>query len=274
MEGAGEGVEDKQAKGAQQIPVEIVQEILDRLPLKSLARFRCVSELWYDLIDPIMDRLLHEDILRRLQRVKEAQRSIKALYSEQKEEEGVDDFLACRAQVKAKMDEMLSLLDVRDCDYDMNRYINGLPGARDFVGKLREDLAGDNDESLREMDAWINVAFVFQRVFAPATGFAVNSSTPSLSSSEDSAGGGGGRAFSVIDEFSFWRKKPDLAEAVAAIMALAAVIRSSEATTMMELEIELKMASDALKTSDLNKALSPNWNMCNTIADVALQADK
>ncbi|XP_020268533.1 pentatricopeptide repeat-containing protein At1g26460, mitochondrial-like [Asparagus officinalis] len=29
------------------------------------------------------------------------------------------------------------------------------------------------------------------------------------------------------------------------------------------------------KTSDLNKALSPNWNMCkcNTNADVALQAD-
>ncbi|ONK60253.1 uncharacterized protein A4U43_C08F16100 [Asparagus officinalis] len=27
------------------------------------------------------------------------------------------------------------------------------------------------------------------------------------------------------------------------------------------------------KTSDQNKALSPNWNMCNTIADVALQAD-
>ncbi|ONK68906.1 uncharacterized protein A4U43_C05F17270 [Asparagus officinalis] len=44
---------------------------------------------------------------------------------------------------------------------------------------------------------------------------------------------------------------------------------------MMELEIELKKASNALKTSDLNKALSPNWNMCkcNTNADVALQAD-
>lgn len=57
----------------------------------------------------------------------------------------------------------------------------------------------------------------------------------------------GGGAFDVIDEFNFWRKKPDLAEAVAAIMALSAVIRSSEATTMMELEIELKKASDALK---------------------------
>ncbi|OAY66049.1 Translation initiation factor eIF-2B subunit alpha [Ananas comosus] len=46
------------------------------------------------------------------------------------------------------------------------------------------------------------------------------------------------------------RRKPDLAEAVAAIMALAAVIRSSEATTMMELEIELKTASDTLKSWD------------------------
>ncbi|KAG6504830.1 translation initiation factor eIF-2B subunit alpha-like [Zingiber officinale] len=56
--------------------------------------------------------------------------------------------------------------------------------------------------------------------------------------------------FSVIDEFNHWRKKPDLAEAVAAIMALSAVIRSSEATTMMELEIELNKASDTLKSWD------------------------
>ncbi|CAA6659286.1 unnamed protein product [Spirodela intermedia] len=69
-----------------------------------------------------------------------------------------------------------------------------------------------------------------------------------LEQAEEAACGG---AFDVIDEFNFWRKKPDLAEAVAAIMALSAVIRSSEATTMMELEIELKKASDALKSSDL-----------------------
>lgn len=56
-----------------------------------------------------------------------------------------------------------------------------------------------------------------------------------------------GKAFSVIDEFNNWRKQPDLAEAVAAIRALAKVISSSEATTMMELEIELKSASDSLK---------------------------
>lgn len=56
-----------------------------------------------------------------------------------------------------------------------------------------------------------------------------------------------GKTFSVIDEFNNWRKQPDLAEAVAAIRALASVIRSSEATTMMELEIELKKAADSLK---------------------------
>ncbi|PIA43247.1 hypothetical protein AQUCO_02000584v1 [Aquilegia coerulea] len=56
--------------------------------------------------------------------------------------------------------------------------------------------------------------------------------------------------FSVIDEFNRWRKQPDLAEAVAAILALASVIRSSQATTMMELEIELKKASDSLKSWD------------------------
>lgn len=62
---------------------------------------------------------------------------------------------------------------------------------------------------------------------------------------------GSGKPFSVIDEFNNWRKQPDLAEAVAAIRALAAVIRSSEATTMMELEIELKKASDSLKVRAL-----------------------
>jgi translation initiation factor eIF-2B subunit alpha len=36
---------------------------------------------------------------------------------------------------------------------------------------------------------------------------------------------------------------------VAAIRALAAVIRNCQATTMMELEIELKKASDSLKVS-------------------------
>ncbi|KAF5732085.1 translation initiation factor eIF-2B subunit alpha-like [Tripterygium wilfordii] len=60
----------------------------------------------------------------------------------------------------------------------------------------------------------------------------------------------GGKAFSVIDEFNSWRKQPDLAEAVAAIRALAAVIRNSQAMTMMELEIELKKASDSLKSWD------------------------
>ncbi|THF94461.1 hypothetical protein TEA_020673 [Camellia sinensis var. sinensis] len=65
---------------------------------------------------------------------------------------------------------------------------------------------------------------------------------PTENASSDS-----GKTFSVIDEFDNWRKQPDLAEAVAAIRALASVIRSSEATTMMELEIELKKASDSLK---------------------------
>ncbi|GLT59994.1 hypothetical protein SLA2020_327850 [Shorea laevis] len=65
-----------------------------------------------------------------------------------------------------------------------------------------------------------------------------------------SAVGDAGKPFSVIDEFNSWRKQPDLAEAVAAIRALAAVIRASQATTMMELEIELKKASDSLKSWD------------------------
>ncbi|KAF7843676.1 translation initiation factor eIF-2B subunit alpha-like [Senna tora] len=70
--------------------------------------------------------------------------------------------------------------------------------------------------------------------------------------------------FSVIDEFNNWRKQPDLAEAVAAIRALAAMIKSSEATTMMELEIELKKASDSLK--DLRNIVPPKklqWSVAS-----------
>lgn len=73
---------------------------------------------------------------------------------------------------------------------------------------------------------------------------------PVENSSSSFKAGDLGKPFSVIYEFNNWRKQPDLAEAVAAIRALASVIRSSEATTMMELEIELKKASDSLKSWD------------------------
>nr|XP_024399407.1 translation initiation factor eIF-2B subunit alpha-like isoform X2 [Physcomitrium patens]PNR38039.1 hypothetical protein PHYPA_021150 [Physcomitrium patens] len=58
------------------------------------------------------------------------------------------------------------------------------------------------------------------------------------------------KPFSVIHEFDAWRKNPELAEAVAAIKALTAVIKRSGASTMMGLEVELKEASDALKAWD------------------------
>jgi hypothetical protein len=65
--------------------------------------------------------------------------------------------------------------------------------------------------------------------------------------SRESSGRKGGLSASVIQEFHYWHRKPELAEAVAAIKALTAVIKRSEATTMMGLEIELKEASEALK---------------------------
>lgn len=71
-----------------------------------------------------------------------------------------------------------------------------------------------------------------------------SSKTPSR---ENSGRRNGGLSSSVIQEFYFWRRKPELAEAVAAIKALTAVIKRSEATTMMGLEIDLKEASEALK---------------------------
>ncbi|KAL9250316.1 Translation initiation factor eIF2B subunit alpha-like protein [Drosera capensis] len=76
--------------------------------------------------------------------------------------------------------------------------------------------------------------------------------TPSSEELEIEGGvrGGGEGKGNVIDEFNGWRRQPELAEAVAAIKALASVIRLSGATTMMELEIELKKASDSLKSWD------------------------
>ena len=72
-----------------------------------------------------------------------------------------------------------------------------------------------------------------------------------------------GKPFSVIDEFNNWRKQPDLAEAVAAIRALASVIRSSEATTMMELEMQLKKASDSLKVCSFSSLSLARFSRIN-----------
>lgn len=83
------------------------------------------------------------------------------------------------------------------------------------------------------------------------------------SSGDSGDGKGGSKAFSVIEEFNNWRKQPDLAEAVAAIRALAAVIRNSEANTMMELEIELKKASDSLKVSEFGLFICVLIMRCN-----------
>ncbi|XP_071685625.1 putative F-box protein At4g38870 [Rutidosis leptorrhynchoides] len=42
--------------GDQQLPVDIIYNILSRMPLKSLARFQCVSKVWYKYInDPYLE---------------------------------------------------------------------------------------------------------------------------------------------------------------------------------------------------------------------------
>ena len=51
----------------------------------------------------------------------------------------------------------------------------------------------------------------------------------------------------VVEEFNKYRSDPDLAMAVAAIKALTGVIKRSEASTMMGLEIELRKAAELLK---------------------------
>lgn len=84
-------------------------------------------------------------------------------------------------------------------------------------------------------------------------------SDDAVSENTASSGEEKGKMFSVVDEFNNWRKQPDLAEAVAAIRALASVIRSSQAKTMMELEIELKKASDSLKVCILFRFCLANF---------------
>lgn len=76
---------------------------------------------------------------------------------------------------------------------------------------------------------------------------AAEAASGDVSVSSEGTAGGEVRGVGVIEEFNYWRKKPDLAEAVAAIMALGAAIKSSEANTMIELDIELKKASNTLK---------------------------
>ncbi|KAL0002508.1 hypothetical protein SO802_016289 [Lithocarpus litseifolius] len=71
-----------------------------------------------------------------------------------------------------------------------------------------------------------------------------------------------GKSFCVINEFNNWQKQPNLAEAVAAIRALATVIRASEANTMMELEIELKKAFDSLKVKFLCLSFLASCSIC------------
>lgn len=65
----------------------------------------------------------------------------------------------------------------------------------------------------------------------------------------------------MLREFDRWRREPELAIAVAAIKALTAVIRKSEAATLMGLEIELRHASAALKAR--NKTLISVSTACD-----------
>ncbi|KAJ0469115.1 putative F-box domain-containing protein [Helianthus annuus] len=42
------------------LPSEIIFNILSRMPVKSLARFRCVSKLWCDYIDDPYLKIIHD----------------------------------------------------------------------------------------------------------------------------------------------------------------------------------------------------------------------
>ncbi|ONK63568.1 uncharacterized protein A4U43_C07F16600 [Asparagus officinalis] len=122
------------------IPMDIAREILDRLPLKSLARFKCVSKLWSSSISLVISQRLREEWHRKLSRFREIRRSLP--FNELKQ-----------LRLEAKLDEMVSVL--RFDDDDVSRCINCSPGLRDSVTGLRDELAGCNDKLLTDIDALI-----------------------------------------------------------------------------------------------------------------------
>ncbi|ONK73829.1 uncharacterized protein A4U43_C03F10 [Asparagus officinalis] len=128
---------NKKARVHVHIPTEITQEILGRLPLKSLARFKCVSSLWSSLIQPIISRRLRDETGRslwssliqpiisrrlrdetgrRMRKFVEARRSIEAICDESDEWDSmeVDHLRACGARMRAEVDEILSVVCAED----------------------------------------------------------------------------------------------------------------------------------------------------------------
>ncbi|ONK60099.1 uncharacterized protein A4U43_C08F14170 [Asparagus officinalis] len=134
--------EVEEVKKAQlSLPLDVMKEILNRLPLKSLARFVGTSKLWFCLINTIICGRLLEEMDRRMLKLKEAQRNIKPLWAESNQRDGV-------IPVKAK-----------EFDDDICRCLNSMQRIHDHVSELR-DLAEDwvrRDENfLHDMDALID----------------------------------------------------------------------------------------------------------------------
>jgi len=66
------------------VPVEIVKEILQHLPLKSLAQFMCVSKLWLITIKGIIHGRLREEMDRIIHKLEEIQGRVLGLSDEAK----------------------------------------------------------------------------------------------------------------------------------------------------------------------------------------------
>ncbi|ONK63571.1 uncharacterized protein A4U43_C07F16630 [Asparagus officinalis] len=154
MEESAEGLKKKEKKQKREethIPVEIVNEVLNRLPLETLARFKCVSSLWSSLITPIINRRLLEEFDRRKRRYKTAWGGLMAVFDELKELVDVEELRSRRVRYEIKMDEMLSILVFDD---DMGRYLNGFPWYRDVVSELYQGVG----ELCGEIDALVDAA--------------------------------------------------------------------------------------------------------------------
>ena len=93
------------------VPSEIAGEILKHLPIKSLARFKCVSKLCIPLITAIIHGRLGEEMDQLLRRLEEIQGNVLRLLNIG---DACEVLMVCRDRVEVQLDGVLTLVAFRD----------------------------------------------------------------------------------------------------------------------------------------------------------------
>jgi len=143
------------------VPSEIAGEILKHLPVKSLARFKCVSKLWIPLITAIIDVQLGEEIDQFRRRLEEINVNVLRLCDEAQKQvllnigNAREVLLACRDRVEVELDDVLALMAFRG---DIHRYHE--PGDVDLVRNAADKFVRTTIEGI---DQWIAEAEALQQ---------------------------------------------------------------------------------------------------------------